>query len=155
MSKKNRALLTLLSALITIGLLYVFDIPKPAFLTDLTTPETAQKTQAPRRNIILSEQRVQHILYGDDTGGGHMYGAGVPCKSEFPADWDEKRILGTVKRIAANDNLDWRQEDNGYFVTENMEDGVSVRVVLGPQKQRVITSYPTNVSRNPCPANDR
>ena len=101
--------------------------------------------------IILTDKRRAHILYGDGSGGGHKFGVGAPCKSEFPENWTDEKIISTTKRIAANDNLRWQQEDNGYFVTEKMEDNVRVRVVLGPKRQRVITSYPTNQPRNPCP----
>jgi len=38
----------------------------------------------------ISPQRREHILHGDATGGGHMHGAGKPCKSEFPEHWDEE-----------------------------------------------------------------
>lgn len=107
------------------------------------------------RKVIITNQRKTHILYGDKTGGGHLHGLGKPCKSEFPEDWDEEEILDTVKRIAANDNLPWEQQDNGYHVAESYEGRTRVRVVLGPQKQKIITAYPTNVQRNPCPANDR
>lgn len=106
------------------------------------------------RDVVLSDHRAQHILYGDARGGGHKYGIGAPCKSEFPRDWDEGRILDVTKRIAANDNLNWREEYNGYYVTETMEDDVRVRVVLGREKRKIITAYPTNMPRNPCPAND-
>ncbi len=109
-------------------------------------------TPAISSDPTISPQRRIHILHGDKTGGGHKFGAGKPCKSEFPQDWDENEILETVTMIAANDNADWRQEDNGYHVTEQTENNVKVRVVLGPNKQRVITAYPTNVPRNPCPA---
>ena len=81
---------------------------------------------------------------------GIKFGAGRPCKSEFPEDWDDTKIINTTKRIAANDNLDWRREDNGYYVTETMHDDVKIRVVLGPEKRKVITSYPLNTRRNPC-----
>ncbi len=101
--------------------------------------------------IVLTEQRKQHILYGDSTGGGHKHGVGAPCKSEFPADWDDEKIITVVEKIAANDNLRWVQQNNGYYTGEAFEDNLKVRVVLGPQKQKVITSYPINVARNPCP----
>lgn len=114
-----------------------------------------EERPAPNGNIVISAERSQHILYGDSTGGGHKHGVGKPCKSEFPADWDDAEILDITKRIAANDNLDWKQQRNSYYVAEEMIDGVRVRVVLGPQKRNVITAYPTNVPRNPCPANDR
>ena len=114
---------------------------------DILTPE-------PPMPVILSVSRAHHILYGDARGGGHKYGVGKPCKSEFPADWDDQEIIDTTKQIAANDTVDWRREDNGYFVGEKLVEGVNVRVVLGADKREVITSYPINVKRNPCPAND-
>lgn len=113
-------------------------------------PEGVQDNDA----ITISETRAAHILYGDERGGGHRFGAGVPCKTEFPRGWSDDRILTETRRIAANDNADWRQEKNGYFVTEHMVDGVNVRVVMGDERKRIITAYPTNLPRNPCPAND-
>ena len=108
----------------------------------------------PAMPVIISDQVVQHILYGDARGGGHKHGAGRPCKSEFPADWDDEQILEVTRKIAANDNLLWRRENNGYYVAEDFRGHVEIRVVKGPQKQRVITAYPVNLPRNPCPAND-
>ena len=104
---------------------------------------------------LLSEKRVGHILNGDQTGGGHRYGEGAPCKSEFPQNWNDDKILGTIETIAANDNLNWQRQQNGYYVAEKMEDGVKVRVVLDDKRQNIITGYPVNTPRNPCPpAND-
>ena len=107
------------------------------------------------REIILTEERVQHILYGDATGGGHIYGAGKPCKSEFPKDWPVTTIVMAIMRTAANDNLDWRQEDNGYYTAEKVWEDVKMRVVLDSNKQEIITAYPINTPRNPCETNGR
>ncbi len=101
--------------------------------------------------VILTEKRRKHILYGNGKSGGHKHGVGTPCKSEFPENWDDEKIISVTKKIAANDNLPWKQQDNGYHVSEYFEDNVKVRVVLGEKKQRVITSYPLNLPRNPCP----
>lgn len=101
--------------------------------------------------LEISTARATHILYGDETGGGHIYGSGSPCKTEFPQGWDAKKILETAGQIAANEDLPWRQEPNRYYVTEHMVEGVEVRVVIGPRKQEVITAYPVNLPRNPCP----
>jgi hypothetical protein len=108
----------------------------------------------PARIVILTPERKEHILYGDEHGGGHLHGIGKPCKSEFPQDWDAAEIIETTERIAANDNLNWEAQRNGYYVAESNEGDVRVRVVLGPQRQHIITAYPVNVERNPCPAND-
>jgi len=105
----------------------------------------------PRDSIDLSDKAKTHILYGNETGGGHLYGIGIPCKSEFPQDWTAEKIITTTKQIAANDNLSWERQRNGYYVAEQTIDGLDVRVVLDREKDGVITAYPTNVPRNPCP----
>ena len=105
----------------------------------------------PAMPVIISEDREQHILYGDGRSGGHLHGTGTPCKSEFPESWNADKIIEVTREIAANDNLPWELQDNGYYVSESYEGEVRVRVVKGPQKRRVITAYPVNVKRNPCP----
>jgi hypothetical protein len=103
----------------------------------------------------ISPQRRTHILYGDATGGGHLHGTGKPCKSEFPKHWTEQTVIKEVELIAANDNLNWEQQRNGYYVTTQQVGTVRIKVVKGRDGQSVITAYPTNVPRNACPANDR
>ena len=110
------------------------------------------------RDVNITQKRQNHILYGDDHGGGHLYGMGKPCKSEFPKDWDKYKIIENVKILAANDNLNWKEQRNGYFVAESSVENLRLRVVLDKEKDDVITAYPVNVTRNPCniqkPAND-
>ena len=106
-----------------------------------------------KASIISAERRV-HILYGDATGGGHKFGTGKPCKSEFPKHWDDEAIIKEISLIAANDNLNWEQQRNGYYVSEQKVGTVKLRVVKGRENKQVITAYPTNTGRNPCPAND-
>lgn len=100
---------------------------------------------------ILTEKAKQHILYGNETGGGHKHGINKACKSEFPKHWNDQKIIATIKKVAANDNLHWQKQNNGYYVAEEKHDAINVRVVLGRQQKKVITAYPTNVKRNPCP----
>jgi len=123
--------------------------------SDNATTEPPRVKEDFNKASAISPQRRAHILYGDATGGGHMFGAGKPCKSEFPKHWDEDTIIKEVELIAANDNLNWEQQRNGYYVTEQKVGTVNVRVVKGRAGEKVITAYPTNVPRNPCPANDR
>jgi hypothetical protein len=106
--------------------------------------------------LEISTARQTHILTGDATGGGHRAGTNKPCKSEFPPEWSDDKIIVTIGKIAANDNLFWKEQDNGYYVAEQSVDGVRVRVVMDKQRAHVITGYPTNLPRNPCrtPAND-
>ena len=144
------------------ALKYIFSILALLFLLAVYTYEFHSSEAGPidlsqsSRTVILSPGSINHILHGDGVHGGHKHGTGTPCKSEFPASWDDDKIISVTKRIAANDNLLWEKQRNGYHVSEFWVEGVNVRVVLGPFKERVITSYPTNVPRNPCPkpAND-
>lgn len=102
--------------------------------------------------VAVSEQARTHILYGDKRGGGHKAGIGKPCKSEFPATWADDDIIDTIRIMAANDNLKWRKQENGYYITEDSIDGIRVRVVLDRERDDVVTAYPLNVKRNACPA---
>lgn len=121
-----------------------------------TTPtEKPQATKEFNEASVISPDRRAHILYGDAAGGGHLFGQGKPCKSEFPKHWDENTIIKEVELIASNDNLSWEEQRNGYYVTEQKVGTVNVRVVKGRGNKQVITAYPTNTTRNPCPANDR
>ncbi len=56
----------------------------------------------PAEDIDVSPERTTHILDGDETGGGggHRHGVGKPGKTEFPASWDDKKIIDTVVDVA-------------------------------------------------------
>jgi len=127
----------------------------PSPTQEETEKPTPQPTQDFNSASHISDSRRVHILHGDATGGGHLYGTGKPCKSEFPKHWSEDTVIKEVELIAANDNLNWEQQRNGYFVTEQNVGTVRVRVVKARNGEDVITAYPTNVKRNYCPANDR
>lgn len=101
--------------------------------------------------VSVSEQSKIHILHGDDQGGGHQFGAGKPCKSEFPKEWSGDDIIANVEYIAANDNLPWHKQKNGYYTTEETVEGVRIRVVLNGRRDDVVTAYPLNTGRNACP----
>lgn len=110
----------------------------------------------PALQPALTTQAENHMLYGDNRGGGHLHGTGKDCKSEFPAAWDADEVITHVKQVAANDNLHWEKQQNGYHVAEQMVENIRVRVVLNQDRTKIVTAYPTNVKRNPCPkaAND-
>ncbi len=109
-----------------------------------------QKKPANDNNIIITDYAKEHVLYGNKSGGGHKFGVGKPCKSEFPKNWDDKKIFNEITRLAANDNIKWRQEDNGYYASEQTVEKINIRIILGKNKQKLITAYPTNTKRNPC-----
>lgn len=116
-------------------------------------PESGTKEDFNTASLITL-QRQTHILYGDKTGGGHLYGTGKPCKSEFPQNWNKDKVIKEIALIAANDNIDWEKQRNGYHVAEENIGNIKVRVVKDRKNEKVITAYPTNTGRNPCPAND-
>ena len=126
--------------------------PRPA-KTDQTNLSGDGMASAPRLHKAaprLSAETEQHILYGNENGGGHHYTADRPCKTEFPESWSATKIIDTVKQLAANDNAAWRQEENGYYVSEQPYEGLEIRIVLDEQGDDIVTAYPTNLPRNPC-----
>ena len=142
--QKTKAFRYFISAILLIFLLISHYLVQP------TTPSDKSL-----EHFTVSKRAQKHILYGDHAGGGHKYGLGKPCKSEFPKSWSDDNIIQTVSKIAANDNLSWKQQNNGYFTTEKMHQNIRVRVVMNAKKSAVITAYPTNVTRNPCPNYNR
>ena len=98
----------------------------------------------------ISKEAEAHILHGDKNGGGHLYGTGKDCKSEFPKDWDESEILGNIRKVAANDNLKWKKQRNGYYTATDKIDDVKVKVVLDKEKDGVVTAYPVGGKMNAC-----
>lgn len=105
---------------------------------------------------MLTDRALRHITTGDSHGGGHMAGQNAPCKSEFPVGWDAEKIGQTVSRLAANDNLDWQTEGNGYQTAHARDGKLDILIVVNPRRNEIVTAYPVNVPRNPCPraAND-
>ena len=51
-------------------------------------------------SVRVAPERAKHILDGDRWGGGHRHGTGRPGKTEFPADWDDEKIIGHVLGVA-------------------------------------------------------
>lgn len=127
-----------------------------AVLTEAPTTQTTTAKPEFNKASAISKKRRTHILYGDASGGGHLYGTGAPCKSEFPQNWDKNTVLNKIDLIAANDNLNWKKQRNGYYAAEQKIGNINIRVIKGRQNKQVITAYPLNTGRNPCPnpAND-
>lgn len=98
----------------------------------------------------ISKEAQAHILHGDKRGGGHLYGTGKPCKTEFPKDWDEAEIIGNVRKVAANDNLKWKKQRNGYYTATDKVGDIRMKVVLDKEKDDVVTAYPVNGKPNTC-----
>jgi hypothetical protein len=104
--------------------------------------EFADLTSASRRN---------HILYGDGTGGGHLW-PGAPGKTPFPKSWTEDKIIHEVSDVATDPDLVWRQQTGSpgaeftrrgapvRFEVFGVRDGVTLRVIVEPGGEGIITA---------------
>jgi hypothetical protein len=167
--KKNKLLAILIVAILGVGgfavsetrVIQVLDEINPSGTTQVAddTNQTAFQlrptidTSTFDEGMYITDAQRTHILKGDDVdGGGHLYGTNKPCKSEFPESWDADKVIREITLIAANDNVKWKKESNGYYIGEAMaDDGVKIRVVRDRQNKMVVTAYPLNMPRNPCP----
>ena len=105
--------------------------------------------------IRVSPERAAHILDGDSTrnGGGHRHGTGRPGKTEFPASWDDQKVLDTVLDVARRpDRPPVRQEWNGRWVARGTREDVEIAVVMASDG-RIWTGWPlpggAGVVKNP------
>lgn len=84
-------------------------------------------------DIQLSAERRAHILYGDRTGGGHRHGVGSPGKTEFPAHWEDGKIMENVLSVArAPDERPARQNWNDRWRVQGKRDGVDIVAIVAP-----------------------
>lgn len=109
----------------------------------------------PLDRIRVSPERAAHILDGDSTGngGGHRHGTGRPGKTEFPASWDDQKVLDTVLDVARRpDRPPVRQEWNGRWVARGTREDVEIAVVMASDG-RIWTGWPlpggAGVVKNP------
>ena len=96
---------------------------------------------------LASDARSSHIL------DGHRAGAGLG-KSEFPAGWSDELTLNHVSGIATDPNFTWIQQtgkpgasftrngDPVRFYVEGVRDGVTIRVIIEPGGEGIITAFP-------------
>lgn len=107
----------------------------------------------PADAIRMPPERGTHILDGDSTGGGHRYGTGKPGKTEFPASWDDARIVDAIVDVARRpDQKPEHQQWNDRWVARGTRDDVGIVAVLA-RDGRIWTSWPTpgspGVIKNP------
>ncbi|QLB42333.1 hemagglutinin repeat-containing protein [Mannheimia pernigra] len=111
-----------------------------------------------RKNMasLVNTQRAKHMLYGDETGGGHKFGLMriFNEKSKFPVHWGEKKILDAVSNVATDPSLKWIQQTGtqgslytkkgvpSRFKVEGYIDGVKIRVIVEPAGEGIITAFP-------------
>jgi len=99
-------------------------------------------------SIRIPPDRATHILDGEERNGrfagGHRSGTGIKDKTEFPADWDDDRILSNVEDIARNPDSAPKHQphpDGDRWRAEGVRDGVHVTVIVG-QDGTVVTAWP-------------
>ena len=98
---------------------------------------------------LASEKRTNHILNGDETGGGHLSGAGKPGKSEFPSSMSGEDIMHNASDIATMPNPSGGRmvQPNGNTISRHTVDGVDQAVV--DNGKDIITTFPEKSPRNP------
>lgn len=95
-------------------------------------------------DIRLPEDRRTHILDGDGPGkpgGGHRHGTGRPGKTEFPAEWDDDKIVSMVEDAARSPDRVIRQEFNSRWWTTGKREGVEVTSIVCPDG-RIWSAWP-------------
>jgi hypothetical protein len=104
--------------------------------------------------LRVSPERRVHIIDGDaDGGGGHRHGIGNPGKTEFPASWNDEKIINALLDVARRpDHSPGHQEWNDRWVARGTRDDVEVVAVVA-RDGRIWTGWPTpggpGVVKNP------
>lgn len=82
--------------------------------------------------LRVTPERSAHILDGEADGkGGHRHGVGNPGKTEFPASWDDKKIMDNVLDVARRpEQPPIYQTWNSRWLARGTRDEVEVVVVV-------------------------
>ena len=101
---------------------------------------------------LASEWRTNHILFGDDGEGGHLW-PGRHGKTVFPQSWSPGKVMHVISDIATDPDLVWKrseERDGDYerFLVIDpktgkspIRDGVRVLVVVEPKGEGLITGF--------------
>jgi hypothetical protein len=105
-------------------------------------------------DIHVTPERTTHILDGEPGGGGgHRHGVGKPGKTEFPASWDDKKIMGHVLDVVRRpDSAPVLQNRNNRWICSGTRDGVEITAIV-LRSGEIWTAWPEEggpgVRRNP------
>lgn len=106
----------------------------------------------PAEDIEVSPKSRMHILDGDKNGGGHRPGTGKPGKTEFPASWDDDKIIEKVTDVARRPDKPPTYQDWDTWLCTGTREEVTVWAVVEPDGH-VLTGWPEEggpgVVRNP------
>jgi hypothetical protein len=112
----------------------------------------------PSDALRVSPERRGHILDGEAGGsGGHRHGIGNPGKTEFPASWNDEKIMSNVLDVAKRpDAPPVLQHRNNRWLCTGTRDSVEVSVIV-LRSGEVWTAWPEEgspgVVRNPKKGN--
>jgi len=102
---------------------------------------------------LASPKRTEHILTGDETGGGHLW-PGKDGKTPFPQDWFGEKIMHHVSDIATDPKLQWINQTGkqGALYTKagdptrmaviGEREGVKIKIIIEPAGEGIITAFP-------------
>ena len=98
---------------------------------------------------LASDARTNHILNGDETGGGHLW-PGLSSKTPFPEGWSAARVMNAISDIVT-DQAAWDNavQQGSKTVLVGTSDGVEIRVIVNTNTGDIISGYPINLPRNP------
>ena len=119
-------------------------------------PGPPEVRPAPKTKYVnlASPQRTTHILTGDATGGGHMW-PGAPERHHSHKVGVEHGLCTKYSDIATDPSLTWVQQTGrpgvsltmragspARFSVTGTRDGVTIRVVIEPAGEGIITAHP-------------
>jgi len=122
--------------------------------TDRSGWDAVDSGQRPPLDAIrITPERIVHVLEGDKTGGGHRHGTGKPGKTEFPAGWDDEKIIDSALDVARKpDKPPVRQDRNDTWLCSGTRANVEVSVVVA-RSGEIVSGWPEEggpgVVRNP------
>ena len=105
-------------------------------------------------DIHVSPERTTHILDGEPGGGGgHRHGVGKPGKTEFPASWDDEKVMGHVLVVVRRpDSAPVLEHRNNRWICTGTRDDVEVTAIV-LRSGEIWTAWPEEggpgVRRNP------
>ena len=123
-----------------------------ARITQTTTYGIVKST---KRNYVnlASRKRTNHIIYGDVTGGGHLY-PGIGRATTFPQSWNVEKIMYNISDVATDPGAQWKQISGktGAQTTRTglpvryqaigTREGVTIKTIVEPGGEGIITGYP-------------
>ncbi|WP_306796562.1 EndoU domain-containing protein [Nocardia sp. XZ_19_369] len=95
--------------------------------------EMIPRQYPPGDKIKITPDRINHVVNGDATGGGHGFKetGGEPGKTVFPKGWNEARIAQEATSVAKSpDSIPDKPQPNGRYKVEGTRDGVKIVAIV-------------------------